>query len=208
MVKNVTPTDDLDELLGAAADKAASHADRDVRALVTIADTLRPATDTIRATVADISLLQVARATPAQRTALVELRALLDRARADLSTWVDAIDISFRRAAVETGAAEIVLADGVVKVEPPRGEWVVNVPALKAELSQLAAHGLLTADELDSIFTTTVSEGANNAKLNYFAKQRGQEVAEAIGRYRVWREGNPANAKVRIQRKQQREEKA
>lgn len=198
--RNVTPTvdDDLEDLIGAAVDRTTGT---ELVPLAEISAALRPAADIISATVSTIALVPINRATPAERSALVDLRNQLDRTRADLSTWVDAIDISFRRAALETGATEIVLADGVVSVEAPRGEWVVNVPALRSELKELVAHGLLSEEEFDSIFETVVTEKANNSRLNYFASKRGQELADAIARYRTWKEGNPANAKVRIKRR-------
>jgi hypothetical protein len=170
------------------------------RSLEEVSAALVPLAETLRATIADIALIPVASATKAQRSELIALRGKLDRARADLSTWVDAIDISFRRAALETGATEFVLDDGVVKIEQQRGEWVVNVPALHAELNELAAHGLLSQEELASIFTTVVIEKADNSRLNYFASKRGTELAEAIGRGRMWKAGDPTAARVRIQR--------
>lgn len=170
------------------------------RSLADVSRELLPLSDQLRATIADIALIPVERATTVQRTELVELRERLYRAMADLSTWVDAIDIGFRRAALATGASEFVLTDGVVKVEAPRGEWVVNVPALHAELKEFVAHGVISQEELDSIFTTVVTEKANGSRLNYFASKRGEELAEAINRSRTWKAGDPAAAKVRIQR--------
>jgi len=165
-----------------------------------LATMLVPLANGIRATIANIALLPVARATPEQRTQLVDLRDELYKTMRDLSTWVDAIDISFRRAALEMGATEIVLADGVVKVEAPRGEWVTNVPALHAELKEFVAHGVISQAEMDSIFTTTVEEKANGTRLNYFASKRGEELAEAINRNRMWKAGDPSAAKLRFHR--------
>lgn len=162
---------------------------------------LVPLSGGIRATVADIALIPIDRATPAQRTQLVALRQQLDETRRDLSTWVDAIDISFRRAAIETHASEFALEDGVVTIEQQRGEWVVNVPALRSELKELVAHGTLTQVEYDAIFKTVVTEKADNTVLNRLAEKRGDEIREAITRNRVWKAGDPAAAKVKIQRR-------
>jgi hypothetical protein len=170
------------------------------QSLTDVATTLVPLAQQIRATISDIALIPIARATPAKRTELVNLRDELYRTMRDLSTWIDAIDISFRRAAADTGATEFVLEDGVVKVEPQRGEWVVNVPALRAELAEFVAHGVISKAEFDSIFTTTVVEKANGTRLNYFASKRGEELAEAINRSRMWKDGDPAAARVRFQR--------
>lgn len=192
--------DDLDAFLDDVAATAAPPSD-DPMTLEDVQRTLVPLAATLRATVADIALIPVARATPAQRAQLATLREELDRARRDLSTWVDAIDIGFRIAAVDLGATEILLEDGAVKVEPPRGEWVVNVPMLRQELDELRKHGIISKEEVDSIFKTTVTEKADNTRLNYFAKSRGAEIAEAIERARVWKPGDPAAAKVRYMRK-------
>jgi hypothetical protein len=174
--------------------------DRPPRSLEEIRTELEPLGQRIRASLADIALIPVAKASPAQRTELVTLRADLDRVRADLSTWLTAIDISFRRAAMETGADEFPLTDGVVKIEQQRGEWVVNVPALRTELKEFLAAGVITEHEFESVFSTVVTEKADNTRLNALGKHRGGEIAEAIGRSRVWKAGDPANAKVRIQR--------
>lgn len=161
---------------------------------------LIPLVDQLRATVADIALMPFASATPEQRTALVNLRQQLDRPRADLSTWVDAIDISIRQAAVDAQAKEFLLADGRVTIEPPRGEWVVTVPALQRELKELMAHGLISQADIDAIVTTEVTVKANNAVLNQLGKSRGKEVAEAIARSRTWKAGNPTSARLRFER--------
>jgi hypothetical protein len=202
--------DDVMEALGVAVERfpvgepsrRSSETDSEDgnRSLAEVSAELVPLADTLRATIADIALIPVARATPAQRTDLVDLRQRLDRARADLSTWVDAIDISFRRAAIETGAKEFALEDGVVTIEQPRGEWVVNVPALRDEIKAFVAHGVLTQEEFDGIFTNEVKIKADNGRLNSLAAKRGEELAEAIARNRAWKAGDPAGAKVRIQR--------
>lgn len=208
--KNVTPEPEFDipdgmleeltsspvaighELAGTEGDEPATLEELS-RALVPIADQLR-------ATVADIALINFAEATPEQRTQLIRLRQQLDRPRADLSTWVDAIDISIRQAARDTQAKEFLLADGKVVVEPPRGEWVVNVPGLQGELKELKAHGLVSQAEIDDIITTELVTKANNAKLNQLKAKRGEEVAAAVDRWRTWKDGNPTSAKIRFER--------
>ena len=162
---------------------------------------LVPVANDLRATVSGITLLDVIRATPAERAELLEVRNQLDSARRDLSTWVDAIDISFRQAARESGADEIPVEGGMVKVEQPRGEWVVTVPTLKEELKKLVALGHVTEAEVDGIVTTVVTEKADNAKLNYLVRHRGAEVKAAIDVSRTWKEGNPMGAKVTFQRR-------
>ena len=203
--KNVTPpvddTPDIpDDVMAAIEDPSRASTKTRGRSLEELRTELVPLADTIRATISDIALIPIARATPEQRTQLVELRTVLDAARGDLSTWVDAIDISFRRAAIETQANEFVLADGIVTVEPPRGEWVVNVPALRDELKAFAASGVISQEEFDSIFKTEVVTKADGNRLRYFGEHRGTELAEAIARNRVWKQGDPNAAKVKIKR--------
>ena len=200
--KVVTPGLDIpDDVMAAMTARAAELAEPDDRrSLEELRLELVPLAQKLRATIADIALIPIARATPAQRTELVALRAEIDRARSDLSTWQDAIDMSFRRAAIESGADEFPLTDGIVKIEQQRGEWVVNVPALRDELREFVRAGVITQPEFDAIFTTVVTEKADNTKLNAIAKHRGGEVADAVDRGRSWKPGDPASAKVRIQR--------
>lgn len=205
--KNVTPDDELDipeDVVAAIAKPAVASADETTahpKTLTEVSRELVPLADSIRAAVADIALLPVARATPAQRTQMVDLREMLDAARRDLSTWVTAIDISFRRAALETNASEFALAEGVVQIEQKRGEWVVNVPALRDELKAFVAAGTLSPDEFEAIFKTKVEVVADNTKLNHLAQKRGDELADAISRNRTWKPGDPAAATVRIKRR-------
>lgn len=162
------------------------------------AKALVPLADGIRITLADIALIPVHNATPEQRSQLVGLREELARVQRDVTTWLDAIDLSFRHAAEAMGAKEIPLANGVVKVEPPRGEWVVDVAGLRSELKEAQAHGLISAEEIDSIFKTKVEEKADGTRLNYFARNRGDELAEIIERHRRYVPGNPNAAKLRF----------
>jgi hypothetical protein len=189
-------------LSGRAAITSGKHEleEDDRRTLAEVTLELVPLTSSLRSTIRDIALIPVARATPAQRTDLIDLREQLSRAMRDLSTWVDAIDISFRQAAYEVQASEFLLTDGVVKIEPQRGEWVVNVPALQTELKEIMAHGLISQAEYDSIFTTVITEKANGSRLNYFSSKRGGDVAAAIDRHRMWKAGDPNAAKVIVQR--------
>ena len=212
--KNVTPPPfEIDpELLEAAAPIApTTHlqaiVDRGLdeinpEDLGALAVRLTPMANLLRASVAEIALIPVDRATIEQRTQLADLRALLDAARADLSTWVTAIDIGFRRAAMTTGASEFRLEDGLVRVEVPRGEWVVNVQALQSALRAFVESGELSEEEFNDIFTTTVTPKANGTKLNYFSTKRGEALAATINLYRVWHEGDPNAAKVRFTRKE------
>lgn len=181
------------------SDGSAGH-DDEPQTLEELSRALIPLVDQLRATVADIALIPFASATPEQRTQLIRLRQQLDRPRQDLSTWVDAIDISIRIAAQDTQAKEFLLADGKVIVEPPRGEWVVNVPGLQGELKELMAHGLISQAEIDDIIVTEVVTKANNAKLNALKAKRGEAVAAAVDRWRVWKAGNPTSAKIRFER--------
>lgn len=200
--KSVTPAaapvdEDLDEFLeDVVASKAPASS-----SLPDLTAALTPISDDLRATISQIALIDVAKATPAQRTQLVNLRDRLDTTRRDLSTWVDAIDISIRQAAITLGADEIPLADGVITVERPRGEWVVNVPRLQEELRELVAAGVVTAEEAADVVTTKVETVADNRKLNYLVKHRGAAVTEAVSRTRVWKEGNPTSAKLRFARR-------
>ena len=208
--KNVTPAepslaDDAAAFLDAVGDKVADAVGAEAaapagRSLQEVGLALIPLAEDLRTTVSEIALLNILEATPAQRTDLVRLRAQLDNARADLSTWVDAIDISFRQAALASHADEIPLADGIVKVEAPRSEWVVNLPHLRTELEALVEKGLVTEAEIDALFTTTVTEKADNAKLNYLERHRGGLVADAIARARTKKEGNPMAARLTFQR--------
>lgn len=168
-------------------------------------DTVRaliPLADSVRATLADIALVPVAQATPEQRSQLIALRSEIARVQRDTTTWLDAIDHAFRHAAQQLEAKEIPTANGVVRIEPPRGEWIVDVQALRRELAEAARNGgPLSAEEVDSIFKTTVEEKADGTKLNYFARNRGVEIAEIIGRHRRFVPGNPLAAKLRFHEK-------
>lgn len=163
---------------------------------------LVPLADRIRNTLAGIALIPIDRATAAERTHLVNLRTEIQRIHRDTTTWLDAIDLSFRRAAMNLGAKQIPLTDGFVVVEPPRAEWKVDVAGLEAELKELVkAGGNLSVEELGSIFEVVVTTKANGSRLNYFARNRGDEVAEVIERHRELVPGNPLAAKVQINRK-------
>lgn len=167
---------------------------------------LVPLADSIRTTLASIALLPIAQATPEQRSQIVRARDEIERIRRDATTWIDAIDLSFRHAAQALGARQIPLADGVVSLEAPRVEYKVDVAALRKELREVAAHdaGNISLEEIDSIFETIITEKADNSRLNYFARNRGDEVAEIIERHRKRVEGNPLSARLTFKRKADR----
>lgn len=157
-----------------------------------------PLADRVRLTLADIHLIPLAKATPQQRTEIVKLRAEINRVARDAATWVDAIDISFRHAAVELGnVREIPLADGIIKVDWPRDDVKVDAGALKKELEELSrAGGPISLEEIADIFTTVVEVRANNTKLNYFERNRGEAVAEVIQRHRTRTPGSAMGSKL------------
>lgn len=158
---------------------------------------LVPLADRVRLTLSSIALIPLATATPEQRSEIVALRREIERVAQDTQTWLDAIDLSFRYAATELGQAkEILLADGVVKVELPRDEVKVDAAALRAELLEASKHGLISLEEIDTIFKTVVETKADGSRLNYFARNRG-ELGEIIERHRTRTPGNPLGAKLR-----------
>lgn len=165
-----------------------------------------PLADAIRNTLASIALLPLATATPEERSQVVRLREEIARFVTDGQTWLDAIDLSWRRAAEAMGSArEIPTADGVVKIEPPRSEWRVDAAGLRRELEEFAKNGgPLSKEELTSIFTTVVQEKVDNTRLNYFARNRGEELAAIVARHRQQVPGNPMAAKVRFHRRADR----
>ena len=168
-------------------------------ALAPVVASLVPLGDAIRNTLAAIALIPVAQATPEERTQLIALREEIARVNRDTSTWLDAIDLSFRHAGQAMGANEIPLANGVVRLEVPRGEWRVDEQAMLHELREYAKNGgALSLEEVDTLFTTTVQTKADNAKLNYLVKHRGDEVAAIIDRHRTMVPGNPLAAKVKV----------
>lgn len=170
------PSDVLDTVFGdepPAPDPVAM-----VRAIAPIASELETA---LRAVVLD----DLTSSTPEQRGNLVALRQVLDAVARDASTMRDAIDGAFRGAAARTGAKQITAGDaGVVRVEQ-RGEWKVDVAAMRSALEELAAAGQITSAEIGQVFSTHIEEKADNRKLNYLAENRGEEVQLVIDAHRT-----------------------
>lgn len=186
------PADVLAKATGAPVEEAPTL-DGITRALVPLADRLR-------LTLADIEMIALHEATPAQRSQLATLYDEIDRVVRDATTWRDAILYAFRDAAIRLNAKEIPLADGVAQFVPPRDEWRVDVPALAAALRDMVRKGLVSQGEYEQVFTTKVEEQANGTKLNALARNRGDEVKAAIDAHRRLIPGDPLAAKVKFVR--------
>lgn len=179
-----------DDILAAAFHEDAEPADTEamVRAI-------EPAADSLRNAVAQVRLVDIAAATPAQRGGIVALRQSLHRAIVEASTIVDTIDMAFKTAAAATGAKQITAGDaGVVRIEQ-RGEWKVDVPAMRQALEGLVDAGVITTLELEAAFTTEITQKVDNRKLKYLADNRGEEVRLTIDAHRVYLV-NPQSARL------------
>lgn len=165
-----------------------------------VARSLIPIADELRASLADARdlLVELHTATPEDRAKVVELRRTLESVRRDAATWVDAIDMAFRFASQRLGGAkQVVVGDGgVVTIAPQHGEWKVEADALRQELLELVPHGVVTKDEIDAVFTTTIEVRADNRRLNALKANRGEAVAEVIDRHRRYMDPDPNRAKV------------
>lgn len=161
---------------------------------------LVPLADRLRLTLADIILFPVEAAAPQERADLVALREEVDRIKRDASMWVDAIDLAIRRGAIALGGAkQIPTAGGYIEVTPQRDDVKVDAAGLREELIDLArTTGAVTDEDIEAVFTTVVEVKADGSKLNYLARNRGAEVADAIERHRTRTPANPLGAKLRF----------
>lgn len=155
-----------------------------------------PLTDELKAAIAELELRPLAEATPEYRADIARLRALLADIAANAATMRDAIDNAFRLAARSVGADQLVTSEGVVELEYPRGEWKVDAPALERAFRKLVADGLLSEAEIAETFSTVVQTKADNRRLNYLEKHRGDAVAEAIKAHRRYIEPSMFSGKV------------
>lgn len=191
-----TPPDDLLEELAAGAkwkhDVGLEPTASGVVArtqLAAIYQSLVDVGDAIRDSVPEIKLEPVDRMTPEARSELAIVRMELDRIGKDVFLWRDAIDLSFRRAAIKKHAKEIRLANGNVKIAPPRDEWIVGDP--RALREALYERPELSREEVDAAFTEKSTVTANNTKLNAYAANRGDAVAAIIDAARIREVGDP-----------------
>lgn len=150
--------------------------------------------DLVRATVPEIHLQPVAKMSPEARQEIAQVRTVLDHLIGDLALWRDAIDVSFRRAAIAKGQKQIRLADGSVKVEPARNEYIIAEPEKLRD--ELYGQPELSREEVDSIFTLKTELVPNNSKLNYYRDNRGEEVAAIIDQHRVQKLGDPLRSRL------------
>jgi hypothetical protein len=158
---------------------------------------LQPVADRLRVALHEITLTPLDEATPEYRAEVARLRAVLAVIARDAGTYVDTIDNAFRIAAKALGADQLATAEGTIQLEYPRGEWKVDAPALERELKNLVDAGVISEAELREVFTTTVETKANNQRLNYLAKHRGDAVREAIEAHRRYVEPSTFAGKVR-----------
>lgn len=145
--------------------------------------------------------LPVARMSPEERSAMLDLTADLRRVEELCKTKRLVLENLFRAYAAEQGARQIPTADGWLAVEPASGEYKVDIPALRAELVELKAHGLVAQEEIDRALRTVVEERADNAVLNFLARNRGKEVADAIERNRTFVPPDPYRARLTRKRR-------
>lgn len=186
---DIPPEDVLEEAITGTAPAVVERAN-----LPAVIDRLVPIRDLIRDTVGDIRLRPVNRMGLEARSELAALRRILAEMQTDIGLWVDSIDLSFRRAAITRNAKELKLSDGFVRVEPPKNEWIVtDVEGLR---EQLYGRSELSREEVDSIFTEKRTLSADNRRLNYFAANRGSDIAAIIDAHRVQRIGDPLRSSV------------
>lgn len=171
------PPDDVFE-------RALGNEEPEVAEPVELARSLAPLADNLRFAVAEIRETKLSEASPERRMYVANLRDLLYRIARDSATLVDAIDAGFRIAARQLGSDQVLTADGIVEIEWARPSWQVDAAGLEAAFRELVKDGLLADAEIESTFTTTVSVAANNSRLNYLERHRGERVAEIIAAHR------------------------
>lgn len=145
----------------------------------------------------------VADLTPEERSELADLREFIDGTAKTLLTWRDAIDQSFRRAATEAGAKEIVLADGVIVVTAPQNIYTVDdFAGFSKALDALEESGVLSAEDRESFMKVTVYEKVDNAVLNRLISKRGAALKEVVDAYRRVSPGPAREARLTFKRKE------
>ncbi len=161
--------------------------------------TLRTVAAATKALLAELDTYPVARATPAERTALVDLYWQLKALATPAFDRARAIEMAWSRGMAELGAKKLPLADGrMVVYEAPAASWQVDAPALKRDLAELRADGLITDADLGRAFTTTIEVKADNRVLNNLADSRGEVVAGVIAAHRTRPEPSPLAGRVKF----------
>jgi len=155
----------------------------------------------ITESVHDEALSPVASMSPEERSEILDLANDLRRLEDVCHVKRTKIENLFRSYASDNGARQIPLEDGWLAVEPAKGEYKVDVPALLDELKELKAHGLITGEEIERCVRTVVETRPDNSVLNFLARNRGDEVREAIERHRKFVPGDPFRAKLTVRRR-------
>jgi len=141
--------------------------------------------------IAQLEAYPIATATPRERSDLLDLRDLLEHVNNMARMRMGAIDLAFKRAMEELGSREIPVEGwGPVRYAPDEGEWEVHSEQLLEDFRGLVKLGVLTKDDIDKAFTTTVQVKVDNRVLNGLMK-RGTAVTDAIDRNRSKRESRP-----------------
>lgn len=163
-----------------------------------------PAGYLVRA-IAALEAYPIATASPAERADVLDLRALLEGVNNVLRMRLGAIDLAFKMAMEELGSREIPVEGwGPVRYTPDEGEWEVHADTLLEDFRGLVKAGILTTEDLDKAFTTTVSVKVDNRVLNGLMK-RGTAVTAAINKNRAKRESRPLAGKLSMPKKRRTE---
>jgi hypothetical protein len=151
----------------------------------------------LRAAIHDLrTLVPLHEATPQYRADIARLRNLLAEIARDSGTFVDMIDNAFRLAAKAIGADQLATTEGVVEIKRPAGIWKVDAGALQKRLLELVVIGGISEAEIEQVFTTTVETKADNTRLNYLARHRGDAVKDVIDEHRTYIEPSDFAGKV------------
>jgi hypothetical protein len=166
----MTDTADVEELL-----------DRELPTVSGIATVAADLRDMLR----DMESFDMVRATPSQRSQMVEWRYLLLDWIEPLRTWLNRLDAGWREAAERSGARQFPLhTGGVVSVDEAPTTYSVQEQQLRSALLAHVRDGLLAQEDVDRAITPMTTYKVDNRVLNTLARNRGTAVAETIEKYR------------------------
>lgn len=156
----------------------------------------------VQALVAGWSAGRVHMADPNDRAALVALRAAIVAVKDVLWSAQSVIERAFLDDAIARGATTTKLPDGrSVIYEPPRGEYVGDMRALRTALATIAnLDGTVTMEEVDMALKEEVVVKPDHRRINAIAKRAGGSVAEAIAKHRQHVVPSGVQGKVRFPR--------
>lgn len=154
----------------------------------------------VDALVAGFAAGRVRMTDPAERLALVDLRARLVGVIGTLTDARNLIEQVFLQYAVEQKAAEVMLPDERrVHYEAARGEYITEAKKMRVALHALASlDGTVPPGEVDEALKEEVTIKPNHSKLNALAKKYGGTVAEVINANRTFVVPPPERGRVRF----------